>query len=73
MKKPNTPKNAARVTTSPPAQADSGFAYSRAYFEDLVDSALGHAKKLGDTEAAEQASEGGGLSVSVRKRELDNV
>ncbi len=73
MKKPNTPKNAARVTTSPPAQAESGFAYSRAYFEDLVDSALGHAKKLGATDAAAQASEGCGLSVSVRKGELENV
>ena len=38
-----------------------------------MDSALGHAKKLGATDAAAQASEGCGLSVSVRKGELENV
>ena len=77
MKKPNTPKNVATKEASKTAhqatQADSGFAYSRAYFEDLVDSALKHAKKLGATDAAAQASEGCGLSVSVRKGELENV
>ena len=51
----------------------AGFSYSRSQFEDLVDSALGHAKKLGATDAAAEASEGTGLSVSVRKGELENV
>ena len=50
-----------------------GFAYSRATFEALVDTALAHAKKLGATDAAAEASEGCGLSVSVRKGELENV
>jgi PmbA protein len=54
-------------------RADSGFTYSRAFFEDLVDSALAHAKKLGATNAGAEASEGCGLSVSVRKGELENV
>ena len=53
-----------------PAQ---GFSYSRAHFEELVDSALAHARKLGATDAGAEASEGCGLSVSVRKGELENV
>ncbi|WP_036593180.1 metalloprotease PmbA [Ottowia thiooxydans] len=53
--------------------AESGFSYSRAFFEDLVDTAIKHAKKLGATDAGAEASEGSGLSVSVRKGELENV
>ena len=55
------------------ARADSGFSYSRAFFEELVDTALQHAGKLGATDAAAEASEAFGLSVSVRKGELENV
>lgn len=55
------------------ATADSGFAYSREHFEHLVDAALAHARKLGATDAGAEASEGCGLSVSVRKGELENV
>ena len=73
MKKPNTPKNSVGPTASAAAQVDAGFAYSRAFFEDLVDSALSHAKRLGATDVAAHASEGCGLSVSVRKGELENV
>ena len=65
MKKPHTP--------SAQPSADTGFSYSRPYFEDLVDTALAHAKKLGATDAGAEASEGCGLSVSVRKGELENV
>ena len=65
MKKPNTPPTQSR--------ADTGFSYSRPYFEELVDTALAHAKKLGATDAGAEASEGCGLSVSVRKGELENV
>jgi len=57
----------------PDPRAESGFSYSRAFFEDLVDTALAHAKKLGATDAGAEASEGCGLSVSVRKGELENV
>lgn len=56
-----------------PSRADAGFAYSRTDFEELVDHALAHARKLGATDAAAEASEGCGLSVSVRKGELENV
>ncbi len=52
---------------------EPGFSYSRAFFEDLVDTALAHAKQLGATNAGAEASEGCGLSVSVRKGELENV
>ncbi|MEN9769759.1 MAG: metalloprotease PmbA, partial [Pseudomonadota bacterium] len=51
----------------------SGFSYSRPFFEQLVDAALAHAKKLGASDAAAEASEGCGLSVSVRKGEFENV
>ena len=55
------------------APAQDGFAYSRADFEELVDFALGHARSLGATDAGAEASEGCGLSVSVRKGELETV
>jgi PmbA protein len=59
--------------TQPDTRPATGFTYSRATFEELVDSALAHAKKLGATDAGAEASEGCGLSVSVRKGELENV
>ena len=62
-----------RAVGTAPQQADSGFSYSRPFFEDLVDRALQHAKKLGATDAGAEASEGCGLSVSVRKGELETV
>ncbi|MDH0363657.1 metalloprotease PmbA [Comamonas aquatica] len=67
----NKPRSRATSTTA--AQADSGFSYSRSFFEGLVDQALAHAKKLGATDAGADASEGCGLSVSVRKGELETV
>ncbi|MCZ4312918.1 metalloprotease PmbA [Comamonadaceae bacterium G21597-S1] len=54
-------------------KADSGFSYSQAFFEELVDTALRHARTVGATDAAAEASEACGLSVSVRKGELENV
>jgi len=59
--------------STPSSRAESGFAYSRSFFENLVDSALAHARKLGATDVGAEASEGCGLSVSVRKGELENV
>src|SRR6478752_3423452 len=56
-----------------PARDGSGFSYTRKDFEELVDAALAHARKLGATDAGAEASEGCGLSVSVRKGELENV
>ena len=57
----------------PETRTDSGFAYTRATFAQLVEMALGHAKKLGATDAGAEASEGCGLSVSVRKGEIEQV
>ena len=51
----------------------SGFAFTPAYFESLVDVALDHAKKLGATDAGAEVSEGCGLSVSVRHGALETV
>ena len=77
MKKPNSARRPVSLIApskpTSPAPAESGFAYSKGFFEDLVDSAMAHAKKLGATDSAAHASEGCGLSVSVRKGELENV
>ncbi len=59
--------------TRPAHQPQTGFSYSRDQFEELVDTALAHARKIGATDAGAEASEGCGLSVSVRKGELENV
>jgi len=69
---PKTLKTTSR-SAKPAAQPEKGFSYHRDFFEGLVDSALAHAKKIGATDAAAEASEGCGLSVSVRKGELENV
>lgn len=61
------------MSSTSTSRAEGGFAYSRSYFENLVDTALAHARKLGATDAGAEASEGCGLSVSVRKGELENV
>lgn len=64
------------ATTHPKSSKSTkstGFSYSRPFFEELVDSAIAHAKKIGATDAGAEASEGCGLSVSVRKGELENV
>jgi len=73
MMKKNKPLTAKAPSKSHSAQAHDGFSYSRNFFEGLVDSALKHAKKIGATDAGAEASEGCGLSVSVRKGELETV
>ncbi len=79
MNKPSNraPRTPGALAAAPAAATsrtpDSGFSYSRPFFEELVDRALAHAKKLGATDAGAEASEGCGLSVSVRKGELENV
>ncbi len=50
-----------------------GFAYSGEQFRTLVDDALQLARRLGASDAAAEVSEGVGLSVSVRKGEIENV
>jgi PmbA protein len=67
MKKPTlTPSSSSHSSRD-------GFAFTRPFFESLVDSALKEAKRLGATDAGAEVSEGCGLSVSVRNGELENV
>ncbi|MBS0301831.1 MAG: metalloprotease PmbA [Proteobacteria bacterium] len=72
----NTPSSSAPGAASSQhatTQAESGVSYTREFFEGLVDHALAHAKKLGASDAGADASEGCGLSVNVRKGELETV
>ncbi len=62
-----------RKPAAPAPAPASGFQYSREQFEELADQALIHARKLGASDAGVEVSEGSGLSVSVRKGELENV
>ncbi len=66
-------KTSAASTPSPQSQPETGFQFSRAQFEELSDLALSHARKLGALDGGIDVSEGAGLSVSVRKGELENV
>ncbi len=50
-----------------------GFAYTRETFQQLVEDALGFARSLGASDAGVEVSEGAGLSVSVRKGDLEHV
>ncbi len=50
-----------------------GFTYRSAQFQQIVDDALALARQLGASDAGVEVSEGAGLSVSVRKGELENV
>jgi PmbA protein len=52
---------------------DAVFSWRHEDFQGLVEQALAHARKLGATDAGAEASEGCGLSVSVRKGELETV
>ncbi len=54
-------------------RSDSGFAYNRDQFQQIVEDALAIARKLGASDAGAEVSEGAGLSVSVRKGEVENV
>ncbi|HLL11310.1 MAG TPA: metalloprotease PmbA [Rubrivivax sp.] len=54
-------------------EPDSGFAYQREQFQQIVEDSLKLARKLGASDAGAEVSEGMGLSVSVRMGELENV
>jgi PmbA protein len=56
-----------------PKNPDHGFSYKRETFQQLVEDALKRAKSLGASDAGVEVSEGAGLSVSVRKGEVENV
>jgi PmbA protein len=53
--------------------AASGFAFRQDQFQQIVEETLAEAKRLGASDAGAEVSEGVGLSVSVRKGELENV
>jgi PmbA protein len=57
-------------TLPPPSK---GFAFSREQFQQWVEDALAFARDIGASDAAAEVSEGIGLSVSVRKGEIENV
>ena len=50
-----------------------GFAYQRDQFQQLIEDTLAIAAAQGASDAAAEVSEGAGLSVSVRKGEIENV
>lgn len=62
--------SSANTSTSRP---DSGFAYSKEQFQQLIEDVLAEAKRAGATDAGAEVSEGCGLSVSTRLGELENV
>lgn len=66
-------KNRATSTPSHLSLPETGFQFSRAQFEELSDLALSHARALGVMDGGIEVSEGAGLSVSVRKGQLENV
>jgi len=56
-----------------PSRPDSGFAFRTDQFQQIVEDSLKLARELGASDAGAEVSEGVGLSVSVRKGELENV
>ena len=50
-----------------------GFAYRSEQFQQIVEDVLAMAQALGTSDAGVEVSEGSGLSVSVRKGEVENV
>ncbi len=57
----------------PSSRSDQGFAYRKDQFQQIVEDTLALARQLGASDAGAEVSEGVGLSVSVRKGELENV
>lgn len=55
------------------SKATQGFSYDRARFQQIVEDTLVLARKLGASDAGAEVSEGVGLSVSVRKGEVENI
>ncbi len=60
-------------TVAPSKALSSSFAYSVEHFQELVEEALAFARGLGASDAGAEVSEGVGLSVSVRKGEVENI
>ena len=58
---------------SPSTAETSGFSFTQAQFQQLIDDTLAIARAKGASDAAAEVSEGMGLSVSVRKGQVENV
>ena len=65
-----SPMPSSSISAATPAP---GFAFSRAQFQQWVEDTLAFARALGASDAGAEVSEGVGLSVSVRKGEIENV
>lgn len=52
---------------------DSDFIYSKAQLQEMAESVLLQAKQMGATNAIVDVHEGGGLSVGVRKNEVETI
>ena len=65
--------SAVTAAAAPDDRPHAGFAYSGAQFRALVEETLALAKSLGASDAGVEVSEGSGLSVSVRKGQIENV
>ncbi|MES2887244.1 MAG: metalloprotease PmbA [Pseudomonadota bacterium] len=61
------------LTQTASTTPEPGFSYSRAQFQQLVEDALASARALGASDAGVEVSEGAGLSVTVRKGDLEQV
>jgi PmbA protein len=59
------------MTAQPDAR--QGFAYTREQFQQIIEEVLGMARDLGTSDAGVEVSEGSGISVSVRKGEVEHV
>ena len=62
-----------KLSGSAQPSSPHGFAYPRETFQQLVEDTLAFARGLGASDAGVEVSEGAGLSVSVRKGEIENV
>ncbi|WP_374676263.1 metalloprotease PmbA [Ideonella sp.] len=56
-----------------PDDAPHGFSFRREQFQQIVEDVLAIARSLGTSDAGVEVSEGSGLSVSVRKGEVEHV
>ncbi len=61
------------MTSKHDARNAQGFAYRQEQFQQIVEDTLALARSLGASDSGAEVSEGVGLSVSVRKGELENV
>jgi PmbA protein len=68
----HTPQRSRTDGAEVPAR-ETGFAYGKDTFRQMIDDVLAMALRQGASDAAAEVSEGTGLSVSVRKGELENV